>query len=119
VSDGGKIFVASECSDGVPNHGNFASLMLEGQTPDDVIASVYKKEPILDQWQAQVLSNILKRADVHVFTAMDADHVRNCKMTVVDDLDVAISAHVKTLGGAVRVAVLPDGPLTIPYVEGL
>jgi len=119
VADGGKIFVASECSDGVPNHGNFASLMLKGKTPEDVIQSVYDQEPILDQWQAQVLSNILKRADVDVFTAMDADQVRNCKMTVVDDLDVAVQAHVKTLGEGARVAVLPDGPLTIPYLEGV
>lgn len=119
VETGGKIFVASECSDGVPNHGNFASLMLEGQTPDDVIQSVYEKEPILDQWQAQVLSNILKRADVHVFTAMDADAVRKCKMTVVDDLDGAVQTTLKELNGNARVAVLPDGPLTIPYVEGL
>jgi hypothetical protein len=84
-----------------------------------VIQSVYDQEPILDQWQAQVLSNILKRADVDVFTAMDADQVRNCKMTVVDDLDVAVQAHVKTLGEGARVAVLPDGPLTIPYLEGV
>jgi nickel-dependent lactate racemase len=119
VADGGKVFVASECSDGVPNHGNFASLMLAGKTPDDVIQSVYEKEPILDQWQAQVLSNILKRADVDVFTAMDADQVRNCKMSVVDDLDEAVHAHVKALGADTRVAVLPDGPLTIPYLEGL
>ena len=118
LTEGGKIFVASECSDGVPNHGNFASLMLEGQTPDDVIQSVYDKEPILDQWQAQVLSNILKRADVNVFTAMDARAVQKCKMTVVDNLDAAVQAHVKTLNGNARVAVLPDGPLTIPYVEG-
>ncbi|MBT5829795.1 MAG: nickel-dependent lactate racemase [Candidatus Latescibacteria bacterium] len=118
VTEGGKIFVASECSDGVPNHGNFASLMLEGQTPTDVIQSVYNQEPVLDQWQAQVLSNILERADVGVFTAMDAEAVRNCKMTVVEDLDEAVQAHVKALGGDARVAVLPDGPLTIPYVEG-
>ena len=118
VTEGGKIFVASECSDGVPNHGNFASLMLEGQTPTDVIQSVYNQEPVLDQWQAQVLSNILERADVGGFTAMDAEAVRNCKMTVVEDLDEAVQAHVKALGGDARVAVLPDGPLTIPYVEG-
>lgn len=118
VNEGGKIFVASECSDGVPNHGNFASLMLEGQTPDDVIRSVYAQEPVLDQWQAQVLSNVLKRADVNVFTAMNAGDVRNCKMSVVDDLDDAVQAEVKALGGDARVAVLPDGPLTIPYLEG-
>ena len=118
VADGGKIFVASECSDGVPNHGNFASLMLEGKTPEDVIQSVYEKEPILDQWQAQVLGNILKRAEVDVFTAMNADLVRNCKMSVIDDLDAAVQAHIKTLGAGACVAILPDGPLTIPYVEG-
>ena len=54
-----------------------------------------------------------------VFTAMDADQVRNCKMSVVDDLDEAVHAHVKALGADTRVAVLPDGPLTIPYLEGL
>lgn len=118
VTKGGRIFVASECSDGVPNHGNFASLMLEGQTPENVIQAVYAREPILDQWQAQVLSNILKHADVEVFTAMDAKQVRDCKMGVVDNLNAAVHAQVETLGSDARVAVLPDGPLTIPYLEG-
>ncbi len=118
VSDGGTILVASECSDGVPNHGNFAKLMIEGATPDDVIAGVYAHEPILDQWQAQVLAGILRRAKVGVYTNMDADQVRDCKLQVVPDLDMALREEIEGLGQGARVAVLPDGPLTIPYVEG-
>jgi len=61
---GGSILVASECSDGVPDHGNFADLMRTGETPWEVLQSVYDKEPILDQWQAQTLAVILEQAEV-------------------------------------------------------
>ena len=118
VSEGGAILVASACSDGVPDHGNFAALMREGATPDDVIRGVYDKEPILDQWQAQVLAGILKRARVGVYTQMDADQVRQCKLDVVADLNAELRAQIDTLGRGARIAVMPDGPLTIPYVEG-
>ena len=118
VAEGGAILVASECSDGVPNHGNFARLMQTGETPGDVLASVYEQEPILDQWQAQTLGVILEKAEVGVYTRMDAEMVRSCKLGVVDDLDAAVRERVKGGGGRARVAVLPDGPLTIPYVEG-
>lgn len=118
VSEGGTILVASACSDGVPDHGNFAALMREGATPDDVIQGVYDKEPILDQWQAQVLAGILKRARVGVYTQMDTDQVRQCKLDVVADLDAELRAQIDTLGRGARIAVMPDGPLTIPYVEG-
>lgn len=118
VSEGGAILVASACSDGVPDHGNFASLMRQGATPDDVIRGVYEKEPILDQWQAQVLAGILKRARVGVYTQMNPELVRQCKLNVVQDLDTALRDHIAALGKNARIAVLPDGPLTIPYVEG-
>ena len=117
VTEGGAILVASECSDGVPNHGNFARLMQEGKTPQDVLRAVYAQEPILDQWQAQTLGVILEKAEVGVYTKMDEAMVRSCKLSVVEDLDAALREKVAEIGKGARVAVLPDGPLTIPYVE--
>ena len=115
VNDGGTILVASACSDGVPDHGNFAALMREGRTPADVIESVYAREPILDQWQAQILSGILDRVNVKVYTEMDRDAVRACKLQVIPDLNKAIHEHLKSR--ETHIALLPDGPLAIPYLK--
>ena len=110
--------MASACHDGGPDHGNFAALMKEGNSPGEVMASVFAKEPILDQWQAQILAGILERVDVKVYTDMAADQVRNCKLEVIPNLNDAVRDAVMRAGGDARVAVLPDGPLTIPYLKG-
>jgi nickel-dependent lactate racemase len=118
VEPGGTILVASECSDGVPDHGNFADLMRVGSTADDILANVYQQEKVIvDQWQAQVAAEIMKKADVLVFSAMNRTSIAQCKMGVVDDLQAEVEARIRALGGHPRVAVLPDGPLTIPYVQ--
>ncbi|MDA0748331.1 MAG: nickel-dependent lactate racemase [bacterium] len=117
VKEGGTILVASECSDGVPDHGNFAELMREGTTPQDVLDSVYAKEPILDQWQAQTLATILQKTEVAVFSKMAREQIEACKLAVVEDLDGALQDRIDAVGTGARVAVLPDGPLTIPYVR--
>ncbi len=115
VEPGGDVYVASECCDGIPNHGNFAELMRYGSTPDDILANVYRQEKVIvDQWEAQVTADILKKTRVHVFSAMDPQAVRDCKMEVVEDLQAAVEARIRCLPPKPRVAVLPEGPLTVP-----
>lgn len=118
VSEGGRILVASECSDGVPDHGNFAQIMKTGETPSDVLSSIHGLEkPILDQWQAQILSGILEHAEISVLSDMDRSEIEACKLETIDDLDAGVRDALEGVDEA-RVAVLPDGPLTIPYIEG-
>ncbi len=117
VDDQGAILVASECSDGVPDHGNFASLMRTGDSPRDVLQEVYDREPILDQWQAQILAGILNRTNVTVYSRMDCCEIEACKLSVTDDLEEALRERIESVGSGARVAVLPDGPLTIPYIR--
>jgi len=118
VKPGGTILVASECSDGVPDHGNFADLMRVGTTADDILANVHRQEKVIvDQWQAQVAAEIMKKADVLVFSAMDPAAIAQCKLGVAADLQAEIESRIRACGGRPQVAVLPDGPLTIPYVE--
>ena len=117
VSDGGQILVASECSDGVPDHGNFAEIMRTGETASDVLKGIYALDrPILDQWQAQILAGILERVEIKVMTEMACEAVEACKLQTISDLEDGIREAVESTNAA-RVAVLPDGPLTIPYVE--
>jgi nickel-dependent lactate racemase len=114
---GGTVLIASECSDGLPDHGNFGALMRFGQSPDDILQNIVDlPEEILDQWEAQVYAYLMRKYDIQLHCAMDHDTVRACKLQPVDDFQAAVEAAIRKLGQRPRVAVLPDGPLTIPYI---
>jgi nickel-dependent lactate racemase len=114
---GGSILIASECSDGIPNHGNFGGLMKVGRTPDDVLQNVIDlPAPILDQWGAQAYAYLMQRFQIGLLTGIERGTVEACKLHPVADLQAEVEARIRALGGRPRVAVLPDGPLTIPYI---
>lgn len=118
VQEGGAILVASECCDGIPNHGNFAKIMQEGDSPGDVLDAIYSLEaPILDSWQAQILAGILQRAAVVVYSRMARQDIEACKLDSTLDLGGSVERHLSSLGPRPSVAVLPHGPLTIPYLS--
>lgn len=114
---GGTVFIASECSDGLPDHGNFGELMRFGKSPDDILAHIVDlPEEILDQWEAQVYAYLMQKYDIRLYCAMDRQIVQACKLQPVHDFQAAVEEKLRQLGGRPRVAVLPDGPLTIPYL---
>jgi nickel-dependent lactate racemase len=117
VGPGGTIVIASECCDGIPNHGNFAEFMRFGASAEDILANVYRQEKVVvDQWEAQVAAEIMQKAEVLVFAGMDVKEIRECKFGVAEDLQAVVEERIRAVGGRPPVAVLPDGPLTIPYV---
>lgn len=117
VQPGGTILMASECSDGIPNHGNFAELMRIGASAQDILDYVYaQKQVVLDQWQAQIAANVMNKAEVAVYSHLPGDLLNVCKLHAVDDLQEGVEARIRAWGGHPTVAVLPDGPLTIPYL---
>lgn len=117
VTDGGTIVTVSECSDGIPDHGNFGEMLRSAESPEAILAWVRDLDaPVLDQWQAQILAEIQLRADVALYSSLDADLVASLSLRPVDDLQAELEDTVRRLGRDTPVAVLPDGPLTIPYV---
>lgn len=115
---GGTVLIASECSDGLPDHGNFGALMRAGQSPDDILQNIVDlPAEILDQWEAQVYAYLMQKYDIQLHCAMDPATVQACKLQPVADFQAAVEAAIRKLGQRPRVAVLPDGPLTIPYVK--
>jgi len=117
VEPGGTIFVASECCDGIPAHGNFAELMRIGFSAEDILRWIFALDhTILDQWEAQVLAEILKKAEVALYSKMDRESVEACKLQAVNDFQSGLQEKIQALRRGAKVAVLPDGPLTIPYV---
>ena len=74
--------------------------------------------PELDRWQAQVLGRVLARAEVQLHSdGLDGRRPLPTRCsTPVADLDGAVEAALGRLGARARVAVLPEGPLTVATV---
>jgi nickel-dependent lactate racemase len=115
VVRGGDIVMAAACGDGVPADGAFARLLEEAGTADDLVHA--SGAPRLDLWQAQVLGRVLQQARVHLFSAgLSEEATRGAQLDPVEDLSAAVEAALANGTGGGRVAVLPEGPLTVATV---
>ena len=118
VSDGGLIVSASRCNDGFPNHGNFRKMLLEHSSPEEMLQTIHSPGfSMFDQWQVQLFALILQRARVALYSEINPDDVRSAHLKPVADITAAISEELKTIGQDAPVAVLPEGPMTVPYLE--
>jgi len=123
VRQGGTILMASECSDGVPDHGNFRELLRKGRTPQELIQLIHRaKEPILDQWEVQILARILMKADVYLYSTLSEVEVREAHVKPCRDIgqlvrEITSKANVPDRKNQpFRMAVLPEGPQTVPFI---
>lgn len=117
VRPGGTIIAASECRDGLPDHGSYGRLLHEGASPADLLARI-AASPVTtpDQWQVQIQATIQRKARVLVRTdGLTDDEVRAAHLEPVDDVTEALDRclHDDPLA---RVCVLPQGPQTIAYL---
>lgn len=118
VKQGGAIISASECSDGVPDHGNYAKILKMRDTAGELLEMICDPEFCLfDQWQVQVQAMVQLKADCYLFSTLDPQIVKNAKFTPIDSVEATLQQLCQKIGQQVRVAVLPLGPLTIPYVR--
>ena len=116
LREGGTVVMAAACADGVPDDGAFARLLEESRTPGDLVAST--AGPELDRWQAQVLGRVLARGAVRLHTdGLGVDAIRTAQLVPAPDLDEAVGNTLAALGPSARVAVLPEGPLTVATVR--
>ncbi|MXX61880.1 MAG: nickel-dependent lactate racemase [Holophagales bacterium] len=119
VADGGTILCAAECSDGIPDHGRYAELLGRGGSPEELLQQIEaRKEAEPDQWQVQVQALIQRRARVLVKAdGLSGEQLAAAHFEPAPDLDAALAECVAARPDA-RICVLPEGPQTIPYVEG-
>jgi nickel-dependent lactate racemase len=118
VSEGGLIVSASRCNDGFPNHGNFRRMLLEHSSPQEMLETIYSPGfSKFDQWQVQLFALILQRARVGLYSEIPADDVRSVHLQPIVDIAVTISEELERIGEDAPVALLPEGPMTVPYLE--
>ena len=118
VKKGGVILCASECADGLPNHGEYGNLLRKCNSPRDLLKMI--SEPghnRHDQWEVQLQAQIQTRADVFLKTdGLTDEEVRAAHITPIDDIGQAAEDHLQRHGSDARLCVLPEGPQTIPYL---
>ena len=119
VEPGGLILAAARCNDGFPAHGNFRSLMIGHPGPQAVLDTIMAPGfSMYDQWEAQLLALILLKARVGLFSEIPADEVRAAHLEPVADVAVRLADEIARRGADTRIAVLPEGPMTIPFLAG-
>jgi nickel-dependent lactate racemase len=117
VKEGGTIICATACEDGIPDHGGYADLLKRGGSPQgllDMVNSPGFQEH--DQWQVQIQALIQQRAQVYVYSdGLTAEQISNSLFTPCRDISALLSILKNKYGKDASIAVLPEGPQTIPY----
>ena len=119
VRQGGSIVIATACEDGMPNHGDYAALLEEGGSPQGVIALVSQEGySAQDQWQVQIQAQIQQNADVYVFSeGLTPDQVERALFKPCSNIEKTLEDLANNYMSAPRICVIPEGPMTIPYLK--
>ncbi len=116
VEPGGLIVAASRCNDGFPDHGNFRKLLFGHPSPTAILETIAAPGfSLYDQWEAQLLALIRTRARVGLYSEIPAAEVERAHLEPVNDIPGFVAGELRALGADAPVAVLPEGPMTIPY----
>lgn len=118
VAPGGLIVAAARCNDGFPEHGNFRRLLFEHVSAQGILDTILAPGFLVyDQWEAQILANILLKARVALFSSIPPADTRRAHIEPIDDIAARVRLELEHIGNDAPIAVLPEGPLTIPYLE--
>ncbi|MGH7972356.1 MAG: nickel-dependent lactate racemase [Limisphaerales bacterium] len=116
LKPGGTLILACECRDGVPANSSFDNILRAASSPEEILARLASPGSALpEQWQAQIQALIQRRANVLLYSALPPDTVRAAHLTPCPDIGAAVEELLEQNPKA-RTAVLPQGPLTIPYL---
>ena len=115
VEKGGLIVTAARCNEGFPEHGNFKKLLFEHSSPAEVLKTVMAPGfSMYDQWEAQKLALIQEQARIGLYSEISEEETLKGHLEYVKDVGAFVAEEAARSGGPV--AVLPEGPMTIPYL---
>jgi nickel-dependent lactate racemase len=117
VRDGGTIILAAECREGIPTGSPLDRLLKETTSPEHVLSLLSQPGFVRpEQWQAQIQALIQRRAKVLVHSTIPREVLRVAHLDPCADISATVQGELDRFGPEARVAVLPQGPLTIPYL---
>jgi nickel-dependent lactate racemase len=118
VRPGGSIIVSADCWDGIPDHGEYASLLRESEDVEQMLESVRDPEcQRQDRWQVHIQALICQKADVYFHSHnLSDEQIRSSHLRPCRDIGSTVAALLEGYGPEATVCVLPEGPQSIPYI---
>ena len=117
VRPGGHIIIAAQCWDGIPDHGAYKRLLWEAETPEELLERLMAPGfRCQDQWEAQVHAQIGLKATIHVYAdGLSDEELRRSLVVPCRSIEETVARLLRE-NPAATIAVLPEGPQTVPYV---
>ena len=117
LKEGGTLILAAECREGVPDGSPLDDLLRSTGSIEEILAMLSTPGFVRpEQWQAQIQALVQRRAEVLVHCMLDNDTLEACHLAPCADINAEVAKRLAKLGPDAHVAVLPQGPLTIPYL---
>lgn len=121
VRDGGAIVLVSECREGVGNE-DYAEFLSSRESPEALMAMLL--EPgfhRIDQWGIQCQAMAQLKAEVHLYSSLEAETVRAAHLTPCEDVSATVAELARRVedesGERATVLALPAGFQAIPAVQ--
>ena len=120
VRDGGAILLISACEEGLPDYGEYGTIMRDGDTPQDLLRMINSPGySMQDQWDAQIQAQICQRIKLYIYSeGLTDEEIEQVFGIPCTDVGHTVAALLKEYGPGSRVAVLPVGALSVPYIQG-
>jgi nickel-dependent lactate racemase len=117
IQEGGTLILACECREGVPTNSPLDKLLRSASSPEEILAMLATPGFVRpEQWQAQIQALVQRKARVLVHSSLPDELIRAAHLLPCHDITQSVREALQTFGPHARVAVLPQGPLTIPYL---
>jgi lactate racemase len=117
IKPGGTLILACECREGVPSGSELDHLLRSAASPEAILALLATPGFLrAEQWQAQIQALIQRKARVLLYSSLPDEVVRAAHLTPCHDISSAVNTLLQNHSNGARIAVLPQGPLTIPYL---
>ncbi|MCC9306554.1 nickel-dependent lactate racemase [Kitasatospora sp. RB6PN24] len=119
VRPGGLIVCAAECRDGFPDHGSYREVLASAASPQALLADIAARQrTVPDQWQVQVQARIQSSCRVVMHTSHLGDaELATAHLEQTTDISATVAEALAAAGPDARLCVLPEGPMTIPYLR--
>jgi nickel-dependent lactate racemase len=117
LKPGGTLILACECRNGVPAGSSYDHLLRSASSPEELLkllATPGFHRP--EQWQAQLQALIQRQGRILLYSSLPDETVRAAHLTPCHDLSATVNELLKSHSHRARIGVLPQGPLTIPYL---
>lgn len=119
VKPGGTLILAAECREGVPAGSPLDKLLRSASSPEEILTMLGTPGFVRpEQWQAQIQALIQRKANVLVHSSLSDEIIRAAHLMPCRDISATAKELLNANGNGARIAVLPQGPLTIPYLAG-